>query len=330
MQYTYLGRTGMKVSRLCLGTMNFGMNTDEKEAFRIMDMALDAGINFFDTANMYGSLGDKGRAGWTEEIIGRWFRQGGGRREKVVLATKVFADMHDPDDGPNGGEGLSAYKIRRHLEASLKRLGTEHVEICYMHGYEPHAPWEELFSAFHNFARQGKVDYLGCDNFAARQICSAQEYARKTNQLGIVVSEHRYNLLSRLPEIELNPVCKEQGIGIVVWSPLQMGLLSGSYKKELTPDQRSKKFYGKIEESKLEQLKEFTALCNEIGEKEAIVATAWILQREGITAVNIGPRTVSHMDLLQAAELKPCQEILRKLDEIFPGYGEAPFIYSIL
>lgn len=330
MQYTYLGRTGMKVSRLCLGTMNFGMNTDEKEAFRIMDMALDAGINFFDTANMYGSLMDKGKPGWTEEIIGRWFKQGNGRREKVVLATKVYADMRDPNDGPNRGEGLSAYKIHRHLEASLKRLQTDHVEICYMHGFEPHATWEELFGAFEKFEQQGKLEYLGCDNFAARQICSAQEYARKTNQLGLVVSEHRYNLLSRLPEIELNPTCREQGMGIVVWSPLQMGLLSGSYKKQLTEKQRTQKFNGKLQEKDLEQLRAFTALCEELGEPESVVATAWILHHKEITAVNMGPRTSAHMNLIHATDLILSEEVQRRLDEIFPGYEEAPGIYSFL
>ena len=328
MEYTYLGRTGMKVSRVCLGTMNFGMNTEEKEAFRIMDMALDAGINFFDTANMYGSLFDKGRAGWTEEIIGRWFKLGGGRREKVVLGTKIYADMHDPNDGPNGGEGLSAYKIHRHLEASLKRLDTDHVELCYMHGYEPHAGWDELYGAFDNFIHQGKVDYLGCDNFAGHQIYSAQSYAKETHRMGLVVSEHKYNLLSRLPEVELNPTCQKLGMGIVVWSPLQMGRLSGSYRRPMGELSRSKKFDGKLSDQLMKQLTDFSALCDELGESEAVVASAWILQNPAVTAINIGPRTIDHMNSMKAADLHLTEDVMKRLDEIFPGYGgSAPDVY---
>ncbi|MCC8102087.1 MAG: aldo/keto reductase [Clostridiales bacterium] len=327
MEYTYLGATGLKVSRLCLGTMNFGLNTDEKEAFRIMDAALDAGINFFDTANMYGSRGSVGRAGLTEEIIGRWFKQGGGRREKVVLATKVFADMHDENDGPNGGGGLSAYKIRRHLEASLKRLQTDHVEICYMHEFEPHAPWEELYGAFDVFKNAGKLDYIGCSNFAARQICYAHSYAQTTNRLGPVVSQHRYNLLSRLPEIELNPTCQELGLGVVIFSPLGMGKLSGSYRKTISENQRSHKFDGKLEPELLAKLQGFSEICDRLGESEAHVAVNWILSNPAVTSVIMGPRTVEQLDTIHALDFTIPEECMRELDAIFPGYDPAPGVY---
>lgn len=175
MQYTYLGKSGLKVSRICLGTMNFGPATDEKEAFRIMDAALDAGINFFDTANIYG-WGEN--SGLTEEIIGRWFKQGGNRREKVVLATKVYGSMHDDTDGPNNESGLSAYKIRRHLEGSLRRLQTDHIELYQMHHVDPAVTWDELWGAFENAVHQGKIGYVGSSNFAAWQIAIAQSEAK--------------------------------------------------------------------------------------------------------------------------------------------------------
>jgi len=167
MEYCSLGRSGLQVSRLCLGTGNFGTGgtekanwgtVGEKEAFQIMDAALDAGINFFDTANVYGGVGHRG---YTEEIIGRWFAQGGGRREKTVLATKVGRIMEEDEyDGPNKPEGLSLYKIRRHFEGSLKRLQTDHIELLQMHKVDRRVTWDELWEAFEGLVRQGKLDYV--------------------------------------------------------------------------------------------------------------------------------------------------------------------------
>ena len=227
MKYTYLGRTGMKVSRLCLGTMNFGPRTEEKEAFAIMDKALEVGINFFDTANVYGG-GPNGHNGWTEEIIGRWFKQGGGRREKVVLATKVYGNMNDETDGPNNGGGLSAYKIRRHIEGSLKRLQTDHVELYQMHHIERHATWDEIWGVFEALVNQGKACYIGASNFGARHLAYAQAAAEKRNFLGLVCEQHKYNLACRLPELEVLPAAQELGLGVIPWSPLGGGLLSGN------------------------------------------------------------------------------------------------------
>lgn len=197
MKYSYLGKSGLKVSQLCLGTMNFGPETEEKEAFRIMDAALDAGINFFDTANVYGG---QDRRGWTEEIIGRWFQQGGGRREKVVLATKVYNDMFDEQDGPNSGSGLSAYKIRRHFEGSLRRLQTDHIELYQMHHIDRNVSWDELWGAFEILVSQGKADYIGSSNFAGWHIAAAQAKAKERHFLGLVSEQHLYNLLERTPE----------------------------------------------------------------------------------------------------------------------------------
>lgn len=222
MQYTYLGQSGLRVSRLCLGTMNFGVDTDEKEAFRILDAALDAGINFIDTANIYGWGENSGR---TEEIIGKWFSQGGGRRERTVLATKVYGDMNDDHDGPNREAGLSAYKIRRHLEGSLRRLQTDHIELYQMHHVDRNVHWNELWSAFETAVSQGKIGYVGSSNFAGWDIAVAQGEAKARGILGLVSEQHKYNLLCRLPELEVLPASKALGLGVIPWSPLDGGCL---------------------------------------------------------------------------------------------------------
>lgn len=324
MQYPYLGRTGLKVSRLCLGTMNFGNVTDEKEAFRIMDTALDAGINFFDTANVYGWE----PRGLTEEIIGRWFTQGGGRREKVVLATKVYGKMDDPLDGPNDEGGLSAYKIRRHLEGSLKRLQTDHIDLYQMHHVDRHTSWDELWEGFQSLLLQGKIGFVGSSNFAGWDLVKAQAAAKRRNLLGLVSEQHKYSLLCRLPELEVLPAAQDQGIGVIAWSPLDGGLLSGHV---LTAPQgsRSARLQSRVERH-CTQLEAFSQLCKELGETEANVALAWVLHHPALTAPIIGPRTVKQLqDCLRVVELKLDEEVLRKLDEIFPGPGgPAPQAYA--
>ena len=329
MKYTYLGRTGLKVSRLCLGTMNFGPRTDEKEAFAIMDKALDAGINFFDTANIYGNL-NNGYSGWTEEIMGRWFAQGGGRREKVVLATKVHGDMNDENDGPNGPRGLSAYKIRRHIEGSLRRLQTDHVELYQMHHIERHAPWEEVWGAFEALVNQGKAYYIGSSNFAAHHLAYAQAKAEKRNFLGLVSEQHKYSLVCRLPELEVLPAAQELGLGVIPWSPLGGGLLSG---KVLSPAAHSERAAGaakNLTEVQRTQLKAYAALCKELGESEANVALAWLLANPAVTAPIIGPGTLEQFEnTLRAVEIELSEDVLRKLDAIFPGPGgAAPEAYA--
>jgi aryl-alcohol dehydrogenase-like predicted oxidoreductase len=325
MEYTYLGRSGLKVSRLCLGTMNFGPETDEKESFRIMDAALDAGINFFDTANVYGGAGNKGR---TEEIIGRWFAQGGGRREKVVLATKVYNDMEDPLDGPNQPRGLSAYKIRRHLEGSLRRLQTDHIELYQMHHIDRNVSWEELWEAFQVYVMQGSIGYVGSSNFAGWDLVKAQYEAKARRFLGLVSEQHKYSLLCRWPELEVLPAAQELGIGVIAWSPLDGGLLGGNALKSAggARSQRSKE---RIEKHRT-QLEQFAELCREIGESEANVALAWTLVHPAMTAPIIGPRTAEQFqETLRVTEIKLTDDVLRRLDEIFPGPGgAAPQAYA--
>ena len=325
MQYAKLGRSGMHVSRLCLGTMNFGPYTEEKDAFRIMDAALDLGINFFDTANVYGWT--KG-SGLTETIIGKWFSQGGGRREKVVLATKVYGDMHDPNDGPNSGAGLSAYKIRRHLEGSLKRLQTDHVELYQMHHVDRSVSWDELWDVFAALVRQGKIDYIGSSNFAGWDLAVAQMEAKSHRFLGLVSEQHKYNLNTREPELEVLPAAKALGIGVIPWSPLDGGLLG---RNALDPQKSSRSAENKERvEANRSKLEAFASFARELGEHQDTIALAWMLNNPAVTSPIIGPRTEAQLtDALRALELKMGEPEMKKLDEIFPGPGgEAPGAYA--
>lgn len=326
MKYTYLGRTGLKVSRLCLGTMNFGSYTEEKDAFRIMDKALDLGINFFDTANGYGGE----QRGRTEEIIGRWFAQGGGRREKVVLATKVFGTMNDLNDGPNNEGGLSAYKIRRHSEGSLRRLQTDHVEIYQMHHIDRAAPWEELWGAFEALVNQGKVYYIGSSNFAGWHMVKAQAAAAKRNFLGLVSEQHKYNLLCRLPELEVLPAARDLGMGVIPWSPLAGGLLGGNALNPVSGSRSSQGHAAEAAEEHREQLEAFGKLAKDMGEKEADIALAWLLSNPAVAAPIIGPRTEKQLeDSLRTLDVNMNEDILTQLDKIFPGPGNtAPEAYA--
>lgn len=326
MNYTYLGRTGLKVSKLCLGTMNFGSYTSEEDAFAIMDRALEAGINFFDTANVYGGSGQRGR---TEEIIGRWFAQGGGRREKVVLATKVYGGMEDETDGPNQDRGLSAYKIRRHLEESLKRLQTDHVELYQMHHIERHAPWEEIWGVFESLVNQGKTYYIGSSNFAGYHLALAQAKAEKRHFLGLVSEQHKYNLLCRLPELEVLPAAEDLGIGVIPWSPLGGGLLSGKIL-DPEPGSRSEQRADDLSDEERSQLEAYSKLCKDLGETEPNVALAWLLANPAVTAPIIGPRTMDQLEqALKAVEINLSEDVLKELDRIFPGPGgHAPEAYA--
>ncbi|MBO9610128.1 MAG: aldo/keto reductase [Paenibacillaceae bacterium] len=326
MEYTYLGKSGLRVSRLCLGTMNFGGVTSEKDAFYIMDAAVDAGINFFDTSNNYGK-------GKTEEIIGRWFAQGGGRRDKVVLATKVFTGVASPEeDGPNKADGLSAFKIRRNLEASLRRLQTDHIELYQMHHIDRHTSWDELWEAFDIQQYQGKILYVGSSNFGARDLVKAQYEAKLRHKFGLVSEQHIYNLMCRLPELELLPAAIEHGIGVIAYSPMGGGLLGGNARK---PAENTRSFYtlsgmsqGKIDRHR-EQLESFSAFCKEIGESEDVVALAGILLHPGLTAPIVGPRTILQLQSsLRAVEVKLDESAVARLNEIFPGHGPGPLSYA--
>ena len=322
MEFTYLGRTGLQVSRLCLGTMNFGPLTTEEDSSAIMDKALDLEINFFDTANVYGW---KQGEGITEQIIGRWFAQGGGRREKVVLATKVYNRM---GNWPNE-RGLSAYHIRKACEDSLRRLQTDHIDIYQFHHVQRDTPWDEIWQAMETLVQQGKIIYAGSSNFGGWHIAQAQEAAQKRNFLGLVSEQSLYNLNARMIELEVIPACRQYGLGIIPWSPLAGGLLGGVLKK-IEEGRRASENMQKALDKNKSKVEAYEALCNKIGEKPADVALGWLLSNPMVTAPIIGPRTIEQLTgSLRALEIKLDQEILNSLDEIWPGPGgEAPEAYA--
>jgi aryl-alcohol dehydrogenase-like predicted oxidoreductase len=322
MDYAQLGRTGLKVSRLCLGTMNFGPQTDEKDSFAIMDKALELGINFFDTANVYGW---KTGEGVTENILGRWFALGGGRREKVVLATKVYGRM---GDWPNDSR-LSALHIRQACEGSLTRMQTDHIDLYQMHHIDRNTPWEEIWQAMDVLVQQGKVIYAGSSNFAGWHIARAQETAREAHFLGLVSEQCLYNLKDRMVELEVLPACKAYGLGVIPWSPLAGGLLGGVLEK-IKEGRRAEKDTQKEIEEKRKQLETWEAYCKEYGEKPADLALAWLLSRPAVTAPIIGPRTMEQLTgPLRSLEIKLDEAALKKLDEIWPGPGgEAPEAFA--
>lgn len=323
MEYTHLGRTGLEVSRLCLGTMNFGWTTSEEDAFAIMDRAIEHQINFFDTANTYGR--QKLGIGGTESIIGRWFAQGDGRRDRVVLATKLYGKT---DDWPNHGR-LSALNIRKACEDSLRRLQTEYIDLYQMHHVDRNTPWEEIWQAMEQLVREGKVLYVGSSNFAGWHIAQANEIARDRHFLGLVAEQSLYNLDARTVELEVLPACEAYGLGVIPWSPLAGGLLGGALKKEAAGRRSSEQMQQEIE-SRREQLEQYEALCDDIGEEPANVALAWLLHQSAVTAPIIGPRTIDQLDgSLRAVEIELSDETLARLDEIFPGPGgPAPEAYA--
>lgn len=321
MEYTRLGRTGLKVSRLCLGTMNFGNLTTESDSDAIMDNALDAGINFFDSANVYG--GKKGE-GITEQIVGRWFAQGGGRREKTVIATKVYGDM---GEWPNERR-LSALHIRRACEASLKRLQTDYIDLYQMHHIDRDTPWEEIWQAMEQLVREGKVIYVGSSNFAGWHIAQANEIAKQRHFMGLVSEQPHYNLAFREVEMDLLPACQTYGLGVLPWSPLGSGILAGAKDvgKRRLDDNQAKKIVARYPE----RIPQYEAFCATIGEKPADIGLAWLLHQPVVTAPIIGPRTMEQFTgALHALDIRLSPEHLASLDEIWPGPGgPAPEAYA--
>lgn len=321
MQYVNLGRTALKVSRFCLGTMNFGPHASQEQAFAVMDRALEHGINFIDTANVYGHQIEPG---YTEKIIGNWFAQGGDRRERTVLATKVYGDM---GGWPNMSR-LSALHIRMACEASLKRLQTDYIDLFQMHHVWREAPWEEIWQALELLVQQGKVLYVGSSNFAAWNIVQANEIAKSRNFLGLVSEQSLYNLVARQVELEVLPACAATGVGVLPWSPLSGGLLAGvleeSGERRGTANVRDRLSRYR------DQLEAWEGLCREIGEPPACVAIAWLLGNPAVTAPIVGSRSVEQLDALaRALEIELGSDVLERIEEIFPGPGgQAPEAYA--
>lgn len=322
MQYTHLGRTGLMVSRFCLGTMNFGERSTEEDSFAMMDHALELGINFFDTANIYGAkLGE----GVTEQIIGRWFAQGGSRRDRVVLATKVYGRM---GHGVNE-QHLSALHIRRACEDSLRRLQTDHIDLYQFHHVDRATPWEEIWQALEVLVQQGKVIYAGSSNFSGWQIAQAQGEAKARQFMGLVSEQSLYNLNARMIELEVIPACRQFGMGVIPWSPLAGGLLGGVLGKQLEGRRGSEWIQKNIEKHRT-RLEAYESFCQSLGEEPGNVALAWMLHNPDITGPIIGPRTMEQLDgLMRALDIQLDQTALKCLDEIWPGPGgEAPEAYA--
>ena len=322
MDYVRLGRTGLRVSRLCLGTMNFGPLTSESDSFAILDRTLERGVNFFDTADVYGWRTGEGV---TEQIIGRWLAQGGGRRERIVLATKVYGRM---GPGPNDGR-LSAYHIRQACEGSLRRLRTDHIDLYQMHHIDRDTPWDELWQAMEVLFQQGKVLYVGSSNFAGWQIAQASATAAARNFLGLVSEQSVYSLAARTVELEVIPACRAHGLGLVPYSPLAGGLLGGALEKA-AEGRRASERQQRLLERHRDRVAAYEALCRELGHPPAQVALAWVLHTPAVTAPIVGPRTLEQLDAsLRALELRLPEDALAKLDRIFPGPGgEAPEAYA--
>lgn len=322
MEYTHLGRSGLLASRLALGTMNFGPATAEDESHSILDRALDAGINLVDTANVYGWGEHKGR---TEEIIGHWLAADGGRRDKVVLATKVYGSMSDwPND-----RYLSARNIRQACDASLRRLRTDRIDLYQFHHVDRATPWDEIWQAVDTLVTQGKVLYTGSSNFAGWHVVQAQETARARDLVGLVSEQALYNLCERRVELELLPACQAYGVGLLPWSPLHGGVLGGVLAKE-NPGRSAEGRAARYLAAHRDRIEAYEGVCRDLGHPPAEVALAWLLHREGVTAPVVGPRSVAQLDsALAALDLRLEPEVLARLDEVFPGPGgQAPEAYA--
>jgi aryl-alcohol dehydrogenase-like predicted oxidoreductase len=329
MPYVNLGRTGLKVSRLGVGTMNFGGFATAAQAHAILDAAHDAGINLVDTADVYGWTVAKGL---TEEIIGDWFAQGGGRRERTVLATKVYGTMpiEGREDWPNAGR-LSALNIRRACEASLRRLKTDHIDLYQMHHIDRGTSWDEVWQAMEILVAQGKVLYVGSSNFAGWHIATAQAAAERLGLFGLVSEQSVYNLLQRNVELEVLPSAAHHGVGVLPYSPLEGGLLGGILRKAATadPEGRSAAAAAKLTDEQRTQLQAYEDLCGACGYAPGAVALAWLLSRPTVTAPIVGPRTRGQLqDVLAAFDVLLDEVTLAELDMIFPGRRAAPEDYA--
>ena len=320
MEYRQLGKSALKVSTLCLGTMNFGPRTSEEESFAIMDDAMEAGINFFDTANQYGGrLG----VGATEIIVGKWLTQNPQHREKIVLATKV----HQPMSDDVNDRGLSARHIRMACEASLKRLNVDHIDLYQMHHIDRAAPAEEIWQAMDQLISQGKITYVGSSNFPGWKIVQMNEKAQVRHSLGLVSEQSLYNLVERSAELEVIPACKEYGLGVITWSPLSGGLLA--LNDDDGTGRRQSKSIKSAAQSRSDQLSRYGDLCNSIGETPTAVALAWLLNQGGVTSNIIGPGSRAQLaSVLHVPTMQISQETLATIDEIFPPIGTAPEAYA--
>lgn len=314
MRYTNLGKSNLKVSRICLGTMHFGNHTPEDEAIKIMDRALDMGINFWDTANVYSGPGEL--RGASEAIIGRYFQARQGSRDRVVLATKVYGPMEDVDN-PNFDRGISAYKVRKHVNDSLQRLQTDRIDLYQVHHIDRSITLEEFWGIFEKLVADGKVLYVGSSNFPGWSLAKFQTAAMQRGFMGLISEQTMYNLLCRWPELEVLPAALDLGIGVIPYMPLAGGILTAKVQSAAGSRTESvENEYGVSVSSDLIQA--FQALCSDLGESPVAVAIAWTLAQPAVSSAIVGIRTQAHLDdMARASELDLDKATLTQLDEIF-------------
>jgi len=311
MEYRQLGRTGTRVSKLCLGTMNFGGQTDEATSIQIVNEALDAGINFIDTADVYGR-------GDSETIVGKALAENG-KRDDVVLTTKAVASM---GDGPND-HGASAYHLVRACEESLKRLQTDRIDLYFLHVVDLTTPMDEILNTLDTLVQQGKILYVGTSKWPVPLIMEGLALAEKWNLPRFVCEQPPYQILDRCAEKELIWTCLRHGIGIITWGPLAYGILSGKVRKgqPLPSAGRSSdlKEGTRFTPAALDAVEKLIPLADEYGCTLAEFAHAWLLHRPGITAPIIGPRTVEQLhSTLKSCDITLSEETLKQVDEIVP------------
>jgi aryl-alcohol dehydrogenase-like predicted oxidoreductase len=329
MEHTRLGRTGLQVSRLCLGTMTFGLQSDEPTAFAILDRAADGGIDFLDSSDAYPLGGDLSTRGVTEEILGRWLK---GKRERFIVATKCFA--------PTGPAPFDAGNSRKHImdavDASLRRLQTDYIDLYQLHGYDRATPIEETLGALDDLVHQGKVRYTGCSNFLTYQLVRAVGRSETLGLTRLDSVQPRYNLLFRQIEREMLPFCGEEGVGVIPYNPIAGGLLSGKYTRTAPPPEGTRFTLGTAaqnyqdrywHEREFDTVQALSQLAGQAGVDLVTLSVAWVLAHPAITAPIIGASRPDQLDAsLAAAEFALDAELKRKLDEITHEYrmGDAP------
>jgi aryl-alcohol dehydrogenase-like predicted oxidoreductase len=327
MNYRYLGRTGLKVSELCLGAMTFGREASEELSYQMLDRFVEAGGNFIDTADVYSR-------GISEEILGRWLK--GKRREDLIIATKVRGGM---GDGPNDA-GLSRKHILAGVEASLRRLGTDYVDLYQVHSWDPGTPLQETLSTLNGLVGSGKVRYIGASNYTGWQLQKAIDISQHMGWEPFVCLQALYNLLDRDSEWELLPVCENEGLGFICWSPLRGGWLSGKYRRDMDGPPEGTRVKTAEKEGWSESwsvyntehtwnvIDELRAIAGEVDRSPAQVALRWLLQRPGVTGPIIGARTMAHLeDNLGSVGWSLTDEQMARLNEVSAARLPYPYAY---
>jgi aryl-alcohol dehydrogenase (NADP+) len=328
MEHVRLGKSGLQVSRLCLGTMTFGLQIDETAAMAVLDRAAEAGIDFLDTSDAYPLGGDLSTRGATEEIVGRWLR---GKRDRFVVATKCFA--------PTGPAPFDAGNSRKHImsavDASLRRLQTDYIDLYQLHGYDPNTPIDETLSALDDLVRAGKVRYTGCSNFLTYQLVRAYGHSETLGLARFDSVQPRYNLLFRQIEREMLPFCEEEGVGVISYNPIAGGLLSGKHDRGAPPPEgrftlgnAAQNYQQRYWHSReFDTVEEIRKLADQAGVSLVTLAVSWVLANKAVTSPIIGASRPEQLaDSVAAAEYVLDPDLKRQLDELTHEYrmGDAP------